>query len=68
MNEKNMESLEKKEPISLLEILEKNSLLGSDTYALRCSVQRGHKRERGRGARAAPGKKNCVRSDINQKN
>ena len=23
---------------------------------------------RGRGARAAPGKKNCVRSDINQKN
>ena len=46
MNEKNMESLEKKEPISLLEIW-KNSLLGSDTYALRCSVQRGHKRERG---------------------
>ena len=67
MNEKNMESLEKKEPISLLEMW-KNSLLGSDTYALRCSIQRGHKRERGRGARAAPRKKNCVRSDINQKN
>ena len=46
MNEKNMESIEKKEPISLLEMW-KNSLLGSDTYALRCSRFDVDTRERG---------------------
>ena len=41
-----MESIEKKEPISLLEIW-KNSLLGSDTYALRYSRFNADTRERG---------------------
>ena len=69
MNEKNMESLERREPISLVEIWKNIIVVREETQA-RCSVQRKTegKRERDRGAWAAPGKMNWERSDINQKN